>query len=563
AVLVALAVGVGCGGGGGSDGRIGTGSTTGTGTGTGTGGTGTTADAPTNLIASPISNTQIGLSWTDNSQVETGFRIERLNPVIRRWTAINTIAFPDITSWVDGGLTSNTSYSYRVVAIGTSGDLGTSNEATTTTQAGCDAIVQEGGANDDIFRGVSHHATPGLSYVAATTDAGLGGIASAGLTDAYVQAIDTSGSILWTEAVSSSGADSAAQTAVDNQGNIYLVGTSDNDVGAGNQGGRDAFIAKFDPSGAQLWIKGYGTGRDDFGVGVGVDSSGNPVMGGTSREFAGNQQDPYLVKFDANGNRQWVWTSGTGFYNEPFGDLAIDPNSGDIYCHGRSQAFMPGATQPTPNSNNNIAVGDIFVAKVNSAGVEQWMKQIGSPSGGSTVPGSGHDLAGGLVVDNQGNLYISGMAQGDADGVGSYLGPATSPIRQDWSQWGDAVIWKMDSSGQIVWTTQFGTAESDWAYDIALTDNGKIYVTGFTKGDMGSPTGHIGGVDQFVAAFSPAGTMEWVKQFGTTADDYGYTIATDGLKGLFTVGRSADDFDGVGSNTHAGGMDGVFMHFCD
>src|SRR5436190_3019065 len=68
-----------------------------------------------NAVASAI-NTNMFVSWTDNSTDETGFRIERnASPTeaADQWVTAGTVG-PDIAQFTDTGLTSGNTYSYRV-----------------------------------------------------------------------------------------------------------------------------------------------------------------------------------------------------------------------------------------------------------------------------------------------------------------------------------------------------------------------------------------------------------------------------------------------------------------
>ena len=88
-------------------------------------------NAPTNLYANSIYSTQIGLSWTDNSSNETGFRIERAQGA-GTFTEIAVIPANSAT-YIDNGLTASTEYHYRVLAYNVAGSSAYSNTLTCTT----------------------------------------------------------------------------------------------------------------------------------------------------------------------------------------------------------------------------------------------------------------------------------------------------------------------------------------------------------------------------------------------------------------------------------------------
>jgi M6 family metalloprotease-like protein len=87
---------------------------------------------PSNLLAIPVSLTQINLTWSDNSNNEMGFVIERAPGGTGSWTVLATVG-ASVISYSNTGLPSNTSYSYRLHAYNVKGDSIYSNIATTTT----------------------------------------------------------------------------------------------------------------------------------------------------------------------------------------------------------------------------------------------------------------------------------------------------------------------------------------------------------------------------------------------------------------------------------------------
>ncbi len=91
-----------------------------------------TPNAPTNLTAAPVSSVGINLAWTDNSTLETGFKIERKTGVSGSWSQIGTVG-ANVTTYSSTGLTQHTTYYYRVRAYNVDVNSAYSNEANATT----------------------------------------------------------------------------------------------------------------------------------------------------------------------------------------------------------------------------------------------------------------------------------------------------------------------------------------------------------------------------------------------------------------------------------------------
>jgi hypothetical protein len=80
----------------------------------------TAPNPPTDLIATSASRTQINLTWKDNSDDETGFKIDRRIEADGTLTSIDTVA--NVTTYNDTGLDCGTTYKYSVQAINSSGN---------------------------------------------------------------------------------------------------------------------------------------------------------------------------------------------------------------------------------------------------------------------------------------------------------------------------------------------------------------------------------------------------------------------------------------------------------
>jgi hypothetical protein len=90
--------------------------------------------APVGLLATAVSPSQIELTWTDNNSNEDGTRIERSTDGVN-FIEIATVGV-NVTVYSNGGLNSNTEYTYRLRAFNSGGNSSYSGTASATTLTG-------------------------------------------------------------------------------------------------------------------------------------------------------------------------------------------------------------------------------------------------------------------------------------------------------------------------------------------------------------------------------------------------------------------------------------------
>jgi hypothetical protein len=102
--------------------------------------TGAKPAAPTNLAVSSVSTTELGLSWADNSSVESGYIIEQSSD----GTTFSQIAQAgaNATTYTRSGLTAGTTYHFRVKAFNNYAQSAYTNVASGTTQAATNVITR-------------------------------------------------------------------------------------------------------------------------------------------------------------------------------------------------------------------------------------------------------------------------------------------------------------------------------------------------------------------------------------------------------------------------------------
>ena len=111
---------------------------------------------PTNLSTNVVSDNQINLNWTDNSNNEDGFRIERETNHNGNWEQIGTVG-SNVKSYEDNGLSSGTPYCYRVRAYNSAGNSGYSNTACNTTTT---AVTDEKSLIPPVFKLFGNYPNP-------------------------------------------------------------------------------------------------------------------------------------------------------------------------------------------------------------------------------------------------------------------------------------------------------------------------------------------------------------------------------------------------------------------
>jgi len=115
--------------------------------------------APTTLTATATSTSQINLSWADNANNETGYKVERSTDGTN-FTEIAGSLAANATTYADNGLTANTTYHYRVRAFNAGGNSGYSNIANAKTQEEAATAI-----GDELDKAIIVYPNPTSLYV--------------------------------------------------------------------------------------------------------------------------------------------------------------------------------------------------------------------------------------------------------------------------------------------------------------------------------------------------------------------------------------------------------------
>ncbi|MEM8564926.1 MAG: fibronectin type III domain-containing protein [Bacteroidota bacterium] len=90
-------------------------------------------DTPPDFNLNTVTATTIDMSWTAPAGSVTGYKIERESPSGSGWTVLVANTGNTNTTYQDTGLTPETEYSYRIIAINAQGESAPSSPETETT----------------------------------------------------------------------------------------------------------------------------------------------------------------------------------------------------------------------------------------------------------------------------------------------------------------------------------------------------------------------------------------------------------------------------------------------
>lgn len=283
------------------------------------------------------------------------------------------------------------------------------------------------------------------------------------------------------------GLDTGYAVTVDPAGNIYVVGQTAslnfptrNPLFNALNGANDAFIVKVNPQGSTVLFSTYLGGR-------------NP------------------------GDRAWA--------------VAVDRNGHIHVCGETNSVNFPIVNGAQTNFRGNT---DAFISILANAGNALLYS--------SYLGGSFQDVAYGMALDDDGNIYLTG-------GTKSSNFPTRNPLQAELRGPKDAFVAKLNAAGELVFSTYLGGdaagdggSEDESGFGIALDPWRNIYLAGLTS----SPTfptvnalqAHFGGVeDAFIARIEADGSkFAYATYLGGSRADNARGIAVDAFGQVYLTG---------------------------
>ncbi|MEI7801879.1 MAG: SBBP repeat-containing protein [Bacteroidota bacterium] len=235
-----------------------------------------------------------------------------------------------------------------------------------------------------------------------------------GSADAVIMKLSmNTGFPIFTTYYGGSGYDEPVGITLDNNNNIFVVGTTQstnfpvsNSYQSTLKGVSDIFVVKLNANLSVAWSTYIGSTDEDDGNGIAVDNSGSCFIVGTS--LKGNyprlnawqntiklSSDAVISKLSSTGSLQWSTFAG-GVGVEEGQAIAVD-NSGNVLVTG----YTLSPSFPLVNATQTIFGGqrDAFILRFTNNGICLLSTYYG---------GTGREQARSIAIDNNGSAYVIG-----------------------------------------------------------------------------------------------------------------------------------------------------------
>lgn len=259
----------------------------------------------------------------------------------------------------------------------------------------------------------------------------------AGSNDGFLAKFSPGGARIWSRFVGAANWEEITSLKTGHlTGHIYACGfTESTGLGTagtaqpGLAGNFDAFAARYDTAGAQVWFSYLGGGSNELEASLAVDSSENiyvggatsspdfPVTTGAFQTAQAGSDDGFLAKLDSAGRLQWASYQG-GISADQIHSLAA--NKSGVYLTGITNSSDFPVLNPLQPAFGGGQDG--FVAHFSAAGQLRWATFWG---------GSDFDNATGIGLDSTGMVHVTGnynsptfaaTGGGNATSAGNYDG---------------------------------------------------------------------------------------------------------------------------------------------
>lgn len=262
----------------------------------------------------------------------------------------------------------------------------------------------------------------------------------------------------------------------------------------GSLQGRIGLVIKLDQNGDTVWtsILRDGTTNQTCFHATTETSDNGYISTGETQFLNWPYYDIILTKMDYNGNLLWTKVLGGPSHNDMGLDV-LETDDGGFVIAGYTRAYGAGGK-------------DAYIIKTNYYGDTIWTKVIG---------GTGNEMAQSISLTEDKGYIVTGYTS--SYGAGG----------------DDGLMFKLDSSGNLLWAKTYGNAGEEYIASSVILQNDTIVFVGKSESDL------------FLTKTTPDGDTIWTKHIGTLGGEEAYKITTTYDNGFAIAGYTLGGPPGV------------------
>lgn len=259
----------------------------------------------------------------------------------------------------------------------------------------------------------------------------------------------------WQHTFGGIGTDEGVDVLAMADGGCVVLGST----GSFGQGAGDFYLLRLDGTGERLWSRTYGSPQTEQATALASCPAGGFILAGNRAGSSG--YNSLLIRVDDDGETLWEREYGGEDWDMAYAVVSLEDG---FVVAGQTYSFGDGS-------------GKAWLFKTDLDGEVLWNTTHGM---------TGPDEARAVALGTNGDLVVAGTFRSGT--------PASA----------DAVMFRVNGEGTLIWTVPLGGDEDEMAYGLTSTEDGSFVLSGWTESILPHRT-------MYMTKVSEAGEQLWTR----------------------------------------------------